>query len=199
MIVSSSNSSTSSNYSGSIGVGFKVNNVPHYDIKSNIFTSGNMSQTRKQRRVRTIFSTEQLRKLEYVFEQQMYLVGEDRLVLAKQLNLNEAQVKIWFQNRRIKHRKTNTSGAVVNLNAHENSQSVNFQTCEEAIHHQIRSVNNQREHPYHRNQAHDHGLTFRVQNNNNNLTQNNIHLSRLHLQLQESLNGLALKSHPCRN
>ncbi|CAG2100396.1 unnamed protein product [Medioppia subpectinata] len=59
----------------------------------------------KSKRVRTIFTPEQLDKLETQFEKQQYMVGPERLYLASTLNLSEAQVKVWFQNRRIKWRK----------------------------------------------------------------------------------------------
>lgn len=57
------------------------------------------------KRKRTIFSQSQLERLEYEFKEQQYLVGTDRRVLAKELGLTEMQVKVWFQNRRIKWRK----------------------------------------------------------------------------------------------
>lgn len=60
---------------------------------------------RKPRRIRTTFTPEQLRRLESEFTFQMYLVGDFRMYLAKELNLTESQVKVWFQNRRIKQRK----------------------------------------------------------------------------------------------
>lgn len=63
----------------------------------------------KSKRVRTIFTHEQLERLEIEFAHQMYMVGQDRSRLAKSLNLTEAQVKVWFQNRRIKQRKVNQS------------------------------------------------------------------------------------------
>lgn len=65
------------------------------------------SNASKQKRVRTIFTPEQLAVLEHEFSQQIYLVGEGRVLLAKMLNLTEDQVKVWFQNRRIKYRKLN--------------------------------------------------------------------------------------------
>lgn len=61
----------------------------------------------KCRRSRTIFTTAQLDKLEAVFASQHYMVGSDRCQLAEEMNLSEAQVKVWFQNRRIKFRKQN--------------------------------------------------------------------------------------------
>lgn len=61
----------------------------------------------KKRRKRTIFTAEQLRRLEDEFDKHQYLVGVERQQLASSLNLSETQVKIWFQNRRIKWRKDN--------------------------------------------------------------------------------------------
>lgn len=57
------------------------------------------------KRARTIFTTEQLEKMEREFHKQQYVVGHERMYLANALNLTEAQVKVWFQNRRIKWRK----------------------------------------------------------------------------------------------
>ncbi|KAK8787889.1 uncharacterized protein LOC144112991 [Amblyomma americanum] len=59
----------------------------------------------RPKRVRTIFTADQLERLEAEFQQQQYMVGPERLYLAAALRLTEAQVKVWFQNRRIKWRK----------------------------------------------------------------------------------------------
>lgn len=64
----------------------------------------------KSKRVRTIFTPEQLERLETEFERQQYMVGSGRHYLASTLNLTEAQVKVWFQNRRIKYRKLHLEG-----------------------------------------------------------------------------------------
>lgn len=64
------------------------------------------------KRARTIFTQEQLNALEVEFEKQQYMVGTERTYLARALGLTESQVKIWFQNRRIKWRK-NVDGSVV--------------------------------------------------------------------------------------
>lgn len=61
----------------------------------------------KRKRNRTIFTTDQLQRLENEFDRQQYVVGTQRFYLAADLGLNETQVKVWFQNRRIKWRKEN--------------------------------------------------------------------------------------------
>ena len=57
------------------------------------------------RRNRTVYTDEQLETLEQVFNSSMYLVGPERKALAAKLSLKEIQIKVWFQNRRIKYRK----------------------------------------------------------------------------------------------
>ncbi|KAG9343980.1 hypothetical protein JZ751_012455 [Albula glossodonta] len=59
----------------------------------------------KSKRMRTSFTNEQLSRLEKEFARQQYMVGSERFILASALHLTEAQVKVWFQNRRIKWRK----------------------------------------------------------------------------------------------
>uniref|UniRef100_A0A8C3RRG8 Homeobox domain-containing protein n=1 Tax=Chelydra serpentina TaxID=8475 RepID=A0A8C3RRG8_CHESE len=59
----------------------------------------------KSKRVRTIFTSDQLARLEKEFARQQYMVGTERCLLASALHLTEEQVKVWFQNRRIKWRK----------------------------------------------------------------------------------------------
>jgi len=60
----------------------------------------------KSKRNRTIFTQKQIERLEIEFEKSQYMIGSDRVELAKDLNLSETQVKVWFQNRRIKSRKS---------------------------------------------------------------------------------------------
>ncbi|XP_015200043.1 homeobox protein notochord-like [Lepisosteus oculatus] len=59
----------------------------------------------RMKRVRTVFTPEQLERLELEFLRHQYMVGTERVHLALMLNLSETQVKVWFQNRRIKWRK----------------------------------------------------------------------------------------------
>ncbi|XP_022241782.1 homeobox protein EMX1-like [Limulus polyphemus] len=60
---------------------------------------------RKPKRIRTAFSPSQLLKLEHAFEKSHYVVGAERKQLAQSLSLTETQVKVWFQNRRTKHKR----------------------------------------------------------------------------------------------
>ncbi|XP_038629508.1 homeobox protein vex1-like isoform X2 [Scyliorhinus canicula] len=55
-----------------------------------------------RRRLRTVFTVEQLRILELRFQCQQYPGSEQRRSLAGELSLSETQVKTWFQNRRMK-------------------------------------------------------------------------------------------------
>ncbi|XP_074148404.1 homeobox protein EMX1-like isoform X2 [Sminthopsis crassicaudata] len=61
--------------------------------------------TRKPKRIRTAFSPSQLLRLERTFEKNHYVVGAERKQLANSLCLTETQVKVWFQNRRTKHKR----------------------------------------------------------------------------------------------
>ena len=83
------------------GNGFRLMNRTASELSKS--TKGQSSL--KSKRVRTIFTPEQLEHLEAEFERQQYMVGPERLYLAHTLQLTEAQVKVWFQNRRIKWRK----------------------------------------------------------------------------------------------
>ncbi|VDO07088.1 unnamed protein product [Rodentolepis nana] len=67
-----------------------------------------MRPYRKAKRIRTAFSPTQLLRLESAFEVNHYVVGQERKRLAESLDLTETQVKVWFQNRRTKHKRLNT-------------------------------------------------------------------------------------------
>ncbi|KAL7286820.1 hypothetical protein TKK_0018964 [Trichogramma kaykai] len=61
--------------------------------------------TQKQKRNRTAYTSKQLVELEKEFERSAYITRPVRITLSNNLNLSERQVKIWFQNRRMKKKK----------------------------------------------------------------------------------------------
>ncbi|XP_055906802.1 homeotic protein empty spiracles [Eupeodes corollae] len=91
---------------------------------------------RKPKRIRTAFSPSQLLKLEHAFESNQYVVGAERKALAQSLNLSETQVKVWFQNRRTKHKRMQqedekgSGGGQGNSSSDKNSNN-NGASCDE--------------------------------------------------------------------
>ncbi|CAH8846943.1 unnamed protein product [Trichobilharzia szidati] len=60
---------------------------------------------RRKKKTRTVFSRNQVYRLESTFAVKRYLSSSERVGLARTLQLTETQVKIWFQNRRNKWKR----------------------------------------------------------------------------------------------
>nr|XP_036870439.1 H2.0-like homeobox protein isoform X2 [Manis javanica] len=78
-----------------------------------VLTKDTMPQTYKRKRSwsRAVFSNLQRKGLEKRFEIQKYVTKPDRKQLAAMLGLTDAQVKVWFQNRRMKWRHSKEAQA----------------------------------------------------------------------------------------
>ncbi|XP_026638592.1 homeobox protein DBX2 isoform X3 [Microtus ochrogaster] len=71
-----------------------------------LLTQDSNSKARRGILRRAVFSEDQRKALERMFQKQKYISKTDRRKLAVSLGLKESQVKIWFQNRRMKWRNS---------------------------------------------------------------------------------------------
>jgi len=86
----------------------KINNREVKEFFNSKACRNGVGAQKRKRRNRSHFTQHQLQYLERLFSCQKYLTRDERMVLARSLDMTELQIRNWFQNRRyLKRRRAN--------------------------------------------------------------------------------------------
>lgn len=77
-----------------------------------LLIAANQGNGTEQKRTRQTYSRSQIFQLEAEYHSNKYLTKRQRMDVAEKINLTERQVKIWFQNRRMKEKKGNNTSPI---------------------------------------------------------------------------------------
>ncbi|CAH0399136.1 unnamed protein product [Chilo suppressalis] len=80
----------------------------------------NKSATKKPKRHRTAFTTDQITALELEFAKSRYVDRTRRLELANTLRMTDRAIKVWFQNRRMKDKKERMGSPEIDISISPN-------------------------------------------------------------------------------